>query len=462
MSGVPVTCDVAVVGGGSAGVAAASAAAKTGARTLLIERDPFLGGDLISGLPILGCCNSLGEWIVGGVLEELLEGCRERDGYAGPIFDGRTLYGVCVDPDVMRLAIVDALRRHGVDLLLGRPVCAVDSDGATVRALSLAGDGCETRVQAEFVVDCSGDAFVAQSAGAQCEMGGPHGELQPVSLVFQMGPVDAEALLEFVRDHPEEAILADNPIVEKSPAECARDLQAAGYPYFALSAEGSVLGRAIAEGEMYPCTAIFMSPTSMRRSEVTLNSTRLADVDATDPAELSRALPVLTEQVEACVRFTRERLPGFADARLTRVAPRIGVRETRRVVGEHVLTAEEVIDGRKRTDVVAKGGHHVDIHGSGTYQKRVPVTGGRSYDIPFGCLIPRGLENVLVAGRCLSSTREANGSARVMGTCIATGEAAGTAAALCVAGGMPNTRDLPVPDLQQALRDHGAILDGTH
>ncbi len=265
MNSAAITCDVAVVGGGAAGVGAAIASARTGARTLLIERDPFLGGDLISGLPVLGCCNSLGEWIVGGVLAELLDGCRAREGYAGRIFDGRTLHGVCVDPDVLRLAIVDTLRRRGVDLLLGRPVCDVESDGTTVRALSLAGDGCERRVQAEVFVDCTGDAVIAHGAGAECEMGGPDGELQPVSLVFQMGPVDANALLAFVRDHPEEAILADNPIIDRSPAECARDLHAAGYPYLALSAAGSVLGGAIAEGEMYPCTAIFMSPTSLRR-----------------------------------------------------------------------------------------------------------------------------------------------------------------------------------------------------
>jgi hypothetical protein len=204
-----------------------------------------------------------------------------------------------------------------------------------------------------------------------------------------------------------------------------------------------------------------MSPTSTQRREVTLNSTRLADIDATDPREMSRALPVLVAQVERCVAFARKRLPGFGEATVARVAPRIGIRETRRLIGEHVLSAEEVIEGRKSPEVVAKGGHHVDIHGSGTYQKRVPVSGGHSYDIPYGCLIPRTLANVLVAGRCLSSTREANGSARVMGTCMATGQAAGTAAALCALEGHANVRELPLELLQRTLRAQGAILDGT-
>lgn len=453
---------VAVVGGGSAGVAAAVASSRNGARTILIERDPFLGGDLISGLPILGCCNSLGERIVGGVLDELLAGCTKLHGFEGRIFDGRTLWGVCVDPDVLRLVIVDVLHRHGVDLLSGGHVGGVSTRNADATILSVLSASGEMHIKAEFVVDCTGDATLASSAGAECEKGGPGGEFQPVSLVFQMGPVDFDALLEFVRDHPEEALLAENPIIDRSPAECARNLHEAGYPYLALSAEGSLLGNAIGSGAMYPCTAIFMSPTSSVRREVTLNSTRVADVDATDTRALSRALPVLVEQVETCVRFARRRLPGFSEAWLTRLAPRVGIRETRRIVGEHVLTTEEVLEGNKSEQVIAKGGHHVDIHGAGTYQKRIPVAEGRSYDIPYGCLIPRRPENLLVAGRCLSSTREANGSARVMGTCLATGQAAGTAVALCVAHGYADVRALPIGLLQETLREQGAVLEGTN
>jgi hypothetical protein len=455
------TRQIVVIGGGSAGVAAALAAANAGARTLLVERDPLLGGDLISGLPILGCRNSLGEQIVGGVAAELIAACSQRGGYVGPVFDWRTLWGECVDPVALRLAIVEALADRGVELLLGRAVSGVAADGGSVGELTLCGSDGAQRVEAEFVVDCTGDAAIAHAAGAECELGGPGGEFQPVSLVFQMANVDARPLLRYVRDHPGEAILADNPIIGRSPAECAEELYEAGHPYMALSAEGSLLGDAIASGEMYPCTAIFMSPTSTQRREVTLNSTRLADLDATDPRELSRALPVLIAQVERCVAFARKRLPGFGEATLARVAPRIGIRETRRLISEHVLSAEEVIEGRKCAEVVAKGGHHVDIHGSGTYQKRVPVSGGRSYDIPYGCLIPRTLANVLVAGRCLSSTREANGSARVMGTCMATGQAAGVAAALCALEGHSDVRELPLELLQRTLRAQAAILDGT-
>ncbi|MFO7947223.1 MAG: FAD-dependent oxidoreductase, partial [Armatimonadota bacterium] len=413
----------------------------------------------ISGLPILGTRNSRGDMIVGGVLDELLDTCSRLGGYVGCIFDWRTCWGACVDPEVMRLAIVDALQQHGVDLLLGAPVHDAATEGAQVTTLFVPGNGDGTVIDANVVVDCTGDAAITCMAGGECEKGGPDGQFQPVSLVFQMGPVDYPALLKFVRDHPEEVILADNPIIDKMPSECAQALFEDCYPYLALSAEGWLLGSAIEAGEMYPCTAIFMSPTSLSRREVTLNTTRLPNVDATDRCELSRALPVLVEQVEICVRFARDRIPGFEKAHLTRMAPRVGVRETRRLLGEHVLTAEEVVEASKSPDVIAIGGHHVDIHGAGTDQTRIPVRDGGSYDIPYGCLIPRTLENVLVAGRCLSSTREANGSARVMGTCIATGQAAGTAAALCAKRDCLNVRNLPVNLLQQTLRKDGAVLD---
>ncbi|MCE5237003.1 FAD-dependent oxidoreductase [bacterium] len=452
---------VVVVGAGSAGVAAAAAAAGNGARTLLVERDTFVGGDLISGLPILGCCNSRGEWIVGGVLDELLEGCKRLEGYLGCICDWRTLWGVCVDPEVLRLVILEVLARHGVELRPGAHLCGAASAGGTATELLLACGGIRTRVRTDLVVDCTGDAAVAAACGAECEQGGPNGEFQPVSWVFQMGPVDFPALLDFVRDHPEEALLAENPVIGTSRADCARALHEAGYPYVALSAGGELLGGAVRSGEMFPCTAIFMSPTSLARREVTLNTTRVANVDATDPRALSAVQGELAAQVRTAVQFAHRQVPGFAEAGLTRLAPRLGVRETRRVVGEHVLTTEEVLEGRKSPQVVARGGHHVDIHGAGTYQKRLPIRNGRSYDIPLGCLIPRGLANVLVAGRCLSSSREANGSARVMGTCLATGQAAGTAAALCVAHGWHDVRDLPVELLQETLRRQGAVLDGT-
>ena len=453
--------DTVVIGAGAAGVAAAIAAARNGARTLLVESEGTVGGDAITGLPILGACNSCGEWIVDGVLQTLLDECRSLGGYIGPVCDWRTVWGVCVDPECFRLAVVEALTAGGVDLLLHTVAEGVEVTDGRIDAVSVVNRNGRHRIATKLVIDATGDAGVARLAGAPVETGGNRGELQPISLTFRMCNVDFAALLAFVRDNPWEFLLAENPVYPSDPTECARRLADAGYPYAALSAKGRTLGRTIETGAMFPCTAVFMTPTSMSKREMCLNTTRLAGVDATDVVSLSRSLGTLCRQVTAASQFLKTTVPGFEQACLSGLAPRIGIRETRRVVGEYVLTADDVIEGRKSPRGVAKGAHHVDLHGEGTDQVRVPVRDGQSYDIPYECLIPRNVTNLLVAGRCLSSTREANGSARVMGTCMATGEAAGTAAGLCVERRIANVRDVSIKALRDRLESRGVILAGT-
>jgi hypothetical protein len=161
--------------------------------------------------------------------------------------------------------------------------------------------------------------------------------------------------------------------------------------------------------------------------------------------------------------FLKKHLPGFEKAAFAALAPRVGVRETRRIMGDYVLTKEDVVSGRKFPDsAVAKGAQHVDIHQSGTTQIRIPIANGGSYDIPFGCLLPRGLKNVVIAGRCLSATREGMGTARTMGPCMAMGQAAGAAAAICAERGLVEIRQLPVRDLQKRLKEQGAVIDGVY
>lgn len=452
---------VVVAGGGAAGAAAAIAAAETGARTLLVESQGTLGGDAITGLPILGACNSCGEWVVGGVLRGLLDRCQGLGGSIGPVCDWRTVWGVCVDPECFRLALAERLAAAGVEVLLHTLVEGVDVADGRVGAISVVNRSGRCRIAARQVVDATGGAHVARVVGAPVEAGGEHGELQPVSLIFRMCNVEYAPLLAFVREHPTEFLLAENPVFPSDPAECARRLAEAGQPYAALSASGEALGGAIDSGAMFPCTAVFVTPTSVHKREVCLNTTRLTGIDGTDARALSGAHGALCAQITAASEFMRKAVPGFGGACVSGIAPRVGIRETRRVVGEYVLTADDVIEGRKSGRGVAKGAHHVDLHGAGTEQVRIPVKHGRSYDIPYECLIPRHGTNLLVAGRCLSSTREANGSARVMGTCMATGEAAGTAAALCAEQGLADVRRLSAPVLRQRLRSRGAVLDGT-
>ena len=452
--------EIIIVGSGPAGVAAACAAADNGANVVLVEASPFPGGELVSGLPVDGCLNALGEWLVGGPAQALFQGCQRRGGYIGPLFDWRLNWGVCIDPVAMRLAIVEELARRHVRVMLGSILCGASVRDGRIAAIDVVQRQGHMQMAADVFVDASGDGILAVLAGAQYEQ--PAAEaMQPVSLTFRVGNVDMPALMTFIRDNPDEFILAESPVIDKSPAECARALYAAGLPFVPLGAKGSVLGGAIARGAVAPCTAVFMWPTSLARREVGLNMTRLSGIDATDNAAWSAALAGLACQVEKGVAFLKADVPGFADAVLADTAYGVGVRETRRIRGEAVLEEAAVRGARHCDDGIARGAHHIDIHGSGTEQTRIPVRGGGSYDIPFGCLIPCGLQNLLVAGRCLSSTRPANGSCRVMGTCLAIGQAAGTAAAMLAVEKIPNPRRIDVAALRAQLKAQGAVVDGT-
>ena len=213
---------------------------------------------------------------------------------------------------------------------------------------------------------------------------------------------------------------------------------------------------------MFPTALVMIQPTSDVRREVCINATRITLDEPTRPDNVATALRVLSAQVFQCANFLRNSVPGFGDASISGMSPRIGIRETRRVVGDYVLSADDVLQARKRDDGVAKGCHHVDIHQDGMGQIRIPVAEGGSYDIPLGSLLPKGLENVVVAGRCLSASREAQGSARVMGSCMAMGHAAGSLTAMSASqSNHSRLRDIPVGRLRQALRDQGAVLDGT-
>jgi hypothetical protein len=455
--------DVLVVGGGAAGVTAAMAARDNGAGVTLLERGLSLGGELIGGLPFLGTANALGEDIVGGPFRSLLDGCDRLGGHVGKGFDGRLMWGTFVDPEAMKLAVVDALAERRVRTVLGAGVDDVVVEGRRVHGVMALTKGGPALFTGDVVVDASGDGDVVARAGGRTVKGDETGTLQPVSLVFRMSAVDIPTLLEFIGSNPDEFTLAESPVITASPAECAAAIRDSGMPFAMMQAEreGSMLRAAIDDGSMYPTTGIWMWPTSLAKGELGFNTTRVAGVDATDSFAVSDALARLTVQVRQAMTFLRGRIPGFAAAQLSGVAPKVGVRETRRIVGDDVLTTAAVISGAKRADGIARGAHHVDLHGEGRYQKRVPVDGGRSYDIPYGALVPEALDNVLVAGRCLSSEREANGSARVIGTACAMGQAVGIAAAMGTTASLPSVRDVAVEELRALVSEQGGVVTGT-
>ncbi|HUC66372.1 MAG TPA: FAD-dependent oxidoreductase [Stellaceae bacterium] len=457
--------DVVVIGGGASGVVAALAAANNGAKTLIIDAGPILGGELLSGLPIDSVYNARGERILGGVAQELFDECKKMDGFIGPICDFRLLWYVCVDPEIMKIAVMKTLQRARVVPLLYSTVQDVVVEDGTIKSVIVGHRNQRTVISARQFVDCSGDGDVTAMAGGPFDISDASGELQPLSLMFRMCGVDTQPLLDLVCSHPENFALGEIDAIRsgRTDAELAEAMRKQGQPAIFLKREGPLLGEAIERGEMFPAPFIMTIPTSGPRREVCVNATRVAEnIDGTRADAVSGTLAKLMEQIEICMGFLRRRVPGFENAVFAAVAPRIGIRETRRIAGDCTLTEDDVLNARKSPNGVAKGSHHLDIHKPGARQLRIPVAQGGSYDIPIGCLTPKGLKNVHVAGRCLSATREAHASVRVMGPCMGMGQAVGTAAALSAHRGIADVRELPIQDLRALLKQQGAVLDQTH
>lgn len=470
--------EIIVIGGGTAGCAAALAAARGGRETMLIEQFGFLGGWATAALvnPFMTHRTSDGKPLIGGIFDEL----RDRLSSAGG------LLGSSFDAECMRFVLQEMLLEAGVRLRLhtmfesaryarsdaSEASCTEASDRTSgmlrgkklpeayrsiiVRTISKSG---AEEFSCSRLIDCSGDGDAAVSLGARFEMGDADGLPQAVTLMFDMGGVDLEKVLTYVRDHPDQfrfpklAPTAD-------PAELARGVvSVAGY--YDLVAEARANGEYSAPGDL-----IFFIGRP-RRGEVVFNTTHVGGIDGTNAEDLTRAEIEGRRQMMSVVAFVRKYVPGFENAYLLRSPEHVGVRETRRVVGDYVFSADDVVEARKFDDAICRLAYPVDIHsgkGSG-YTRSEEKSAGRPnnappgdwYEIPYRCLLPAGLGNVLVAGRCVSSTQAGHGAIRIMPACIAMGQAAGTAAALSLDEGV-SVREVDVPALLNTLRGQGALV----
>lgn len=421
--------DVIIVGGGMAGCAAAIAASREGCSTLLIEKFGFLGGWATAALvnPFMTHRASDGTPLVGGIYEEIRAHLCEVD----------ALLGNCFCEEQLKFILQEMVLGSGASLRLHTYLdsARMAGDGQiTVRTLSKSGPE-------EFIcsrlVDCSGDGDAAVALGARYESGDGDGLPQAVTLMFDMGGVDLEKAMSYVRDHPDQMRFPKLP-PEADPAVLAEDIiSVAGY--YDLVAQARAAGEYLAPGDL-----IFYIGRP-RRGEVTFNTTHVGCVDGTNAADLTRAEIEGRRQMMSVVSFVRKYVPGFENAYLLRSAAHVGVRETRRMVGEYIFSADDVIEARKFDDAICRLAYPVDVHsGKGDgYTKDEEKTvchtppSGDWYEIPYRCLVPLGIENVLVAGRCVSSTQEGHGAIRIIPSCVAMGQAAGMAAARSVKTGVP-------------------------
>lgn len=411
------TVDVLVCGGGPAGTAAAASAARVGAKTLLLEKAGYLGG-MASGGYVVPHFNP---FLNRGVSAEMVELLNKRQAW------GAEAWKISFHPEIWKHASEDLVLDSGADLLYHTYVVAALMDDRDVRGVVVETKSGRFAVLATTVIDCTGDGDVAARAGASFSRGRPEdGQMQPITAMFRLGGV------EWVQTKGHQ--LWD--LVQEATAKTGH--------HFRLPFE-------------YPWAIHLPNP-----KEVAVQLVHVRNVDATNVYDLTRAEIDARRQTLAVVDFMQNNVPEFSDAYLIDTAPQIGVRESRRITGDYVLNRDDLIDGRMFEDTIATVSFGIDIHdpvGTGQFCTRVGTGNGRAgaYDIPYRCLLPAGVERLLVAGRCISGTFEAHASYRVKGPCMAMGQAAGAAAALAASTGV-TPRQVPVQSIHRELRGQGFKL----
>ena len=436
--------DVIVAGAGISGVVAAISARREGTRTLLVERTGFVGGLVTAGR----MTKPTGP-VDGGVFGEMLERAAAMGGADTTIREAPWgQYSGIFDPEVLQRVMLDTLSGAGVELLLHAQVTDVTA-GDRVRGIEVVVKSGRRLILSKVTVDATGDGDVAALAGASFWVGRlKDGKTQPITTYFRLINVDMPRLAAYVRERPE-----DFPDVV-FPSNSGRTNEDYVFSFFTTGFHGLVKQAKEAGDWLIPKNNITIK-TGMLPGELNINATRFQG-NALDERTLSEAEVDLRRQAYNAFDFFRKYVPGCEDAALLDIAPMIGVRETRRIQGDYMLTYDEVKSQARFEDAVGLSRCALDIHEPGG-EGLVMTTVGKGYGIPYRTLLPKGVEGLLVAGRCISVDEIALGSTRNVPACALTGEAAGTAAALA-AKGNTTPRQLKVEDVQAALAKRGITL----
>jgi len=440
--------DVIVLGGGPAGITAAIGAARNGASTLLVEKYGFLGGMSTAALvyPWMTFHSAMGEQVIKGIAQEIVDRLMERGASPGHLRDtiGFVHTLTPYQPEAYKVLAYEMLRESGADVLLHTSAIEVTmhEDVERIESVTIYNKSGISKLYAKTFVDATGDGDIAYMAGAEWEQGNAENKVQPMTMKFRMKGVDVEAVKSYMVHNPSQ-------FYEKSLVGELDRLPLTGVMGFYKQWEEAKLPIA-REGILF-----FAGPGE---DEVLVNVSRVSGLDPTRAEHLTEAEFEGRRQVLMLEQFFRQSIPGFERASVSEVGSQIGVRETRRIIGRHVLDGMDVLDGRRFDDVIARSGYPIDIHnpeGKGVTANFIRE--GGAYDIPYRSIVPLSVSNLLLAGRCISTTHEAQATTRLTPSCMAIGQAAGTAAALAARHGC-RTDEISVRELQGLLLEGKAEL----
>lgn len=434
-------CDVLVVGGGVAGFSASVSASRCGMNVILAEQGGYLGGTATAGLvaPFMTCYDAKGdEQIIRGIFKEVVdrlvkEGgakdpseCRRCDSFSGYKLKGH-LGTTPYDKEQLKLVLEDICIKSGVQLRYHFMLVGVNVTKKRIRSCVFATTNGFYEVEAKQFIDCSGNADLCYNAGGAYEFSNENGELQPVTTFMLIDGVDKQAV--------DEAIL---------------DKDARGRAFMDIVEDEKREGR-------FPCGTAKVRIYEQMNGIWSVNMCQIdKPFDVTDPELVTEAEIEGRKQASVIFDMLRRRIPGMQNIRLLQTSETLGIRESRRIAGEYKLTLDDMLASVVFEDAIAVVASSVDVHTSGAVNY-TPYANDKPYTIPYRALVHKDFDNLLCAGKIISSDRFAHGAVRVMPPAMATGQAVGVGASLCVQSEI-RAKDVDVNKLREVLKEQGAYL----
>ncbi|MFN8672100.1 MAG: FAD-dependent oxidoreductase [Candidatus Sericytochromatia bacterium] len=420
---------VIVAGGGMSGVAAAISAKKQGVEPLIIERYGFFGGTSTASMVSPFMSFSAGnKQLVFGVFQEILDNLEK--------YGGRKSGSRAFDSETLKFVLFDMLDQYNIKYLLHTYIVdAVVKDNLITEIITESKGGRKS-IKGDFFLDTSADADLAALAGVPFEVGRKEdGLTQAMTLMFRIANVDMKKVLEYCKKDPENYSFIEEDINGVSIAGFKKEIEEE---------------RKITKYDN-PLDYIFFV-TTHRDDLVIVNTTRSLRVSGLNTEDLSRAQSEGHKNAWQIHQLLKKRISGFEDSYISNMAAQIGVRETRRIEGDYTMTGMDVVTAKKFDDAIARGSYPIDIHDpTGSGGQMIRLKEGEYYDIPFRSLIPKKIDNLLVAGRCISATHEAQASIRITATCTAMGEAIGYASGICLQDNII-PRNIDIKKLQNLIK----------